>query len=58
MLKTKIFFGGFCRDRADDQFNKWSEENPDVRVVNVSYQHVRGGEHSILVVYTEAEDAD
>ena len=58
ILKVKLFHGGYCRGSVEDKFNEWSKNNPNIGVVDIKYQYVQGGEHSLLVVYTEVEDAD
>lgn len=55
-MKASIFFGDVYQDAAG-KFNDWTEENPNIDIVNVIYQHpgTSGSwySHSICVFYKE-----
>lgn len=52
MYKAKTFFGT-SRCKADDDFNEWSKDNPDIEILNFKYQQARCGDHSICILYKE-----
>lgn len=52
MYKAKLFFGT-AGGRADDKFNEWIEDNPDIEILNFKYHQARYGDHSICILYKE-----
>lgn len=53
-MKCKIFFcsGNVCDKHADEKFNEWIKEHPQITITNVQYQQ-NGNGHSIAVFYKE-----
>ena len=52
MIRCVIFFGNRVHT-ADEQFDEWSEQHPDVAVWDAQYQQTSSNEHSICVFYEE-----
>lgn len=52
MYKTKIFFG-VSSNKADDKFNEWAEDNPNIEILKFKYYQARYGDHSICILYKE-----
>lgn len=51
-VKSKIFFGTKTAISADEQFNTWIAENPDVKIIEFKYQHTTSNwHHSICILY-------
>lgn len=50
--KFKIFMGN-SEHTADIKANKWLEDNPYIKIVDMKYQQVRFGDHSICILYEE-----
>lgn len=58
MYKTKICSGcfhglGTVVKSADEEFNEWSKEHPDIEIIKFVYKHTRYGDHSIAILYKE-----
>ena len=53
--RSKIFFGNANGTRADDLFNDWIKEHPDILIQEFRYQQARYGDHSIAILYEEYE---
>lgn len=53
--RSKIFFGNARGPTADDLFNNWLEEHPDILIREFRYQQARYGDHSIAILYEEYE---
>lgn len=56
MYQTKIFSGCFNNSggqaiTADDKFNEWVKDNPNIEIIDFVYRHTRYGDHSIAVLY-------
>lgn len=60
MIKCKIFNGAFGLDslNADEKFNQWITEHPNIDVLEFKYCHSRYGTHSICILYKEKKDND
>jgi hypothetical protein len=59
--KTKIFFGTSSNcfyDNADEQFNKWIEEHPNIEILKFKYEQARYGDHSICILYQEVDNGE
>ena len=52
MQRFKIFVGNY-NNTADEEANKWLEENPNVEIVEMRYQQARCGDHSICILYNK-----
>lgn len=50
---AKIFYGAFGQNRptADELFNEWIAENPNVEIIKFRYAQARFGDHSIAILY-------
>lgn len=50
---AKIFYGAFGRNcpTADELFNEWIAENPNVEIIKFRYAQARSGDHSIAILY-------
>ena len=60
MIKCKIFNGAFGLDslNADEKFNQWITEHPNIDVLEFKYCLSRYGAHSICILYKEKKDND
>lgn len=50
MYQTKIFMGTGS-DQADDKFNAWIQDHPDIEIIEFRYQQARYSDHSIAILY-------
>ena len=58
MYKTKIFLGNGLH-KADDEFNSWSTNNPNIKILNFEYrQQRRNFDHSICILYKELDNKE
>lgn len=50
---SKIFYGAFAQSRksADELFNEWILDNPNVEIIDFRYAQARMGDHSIAILY-------
>lgn len=50
---AKTFYGAFTQSRktADELFNEWIVENPNVEIIYFRYAQARMGYHSIAILY-------
>lgn len=50
---SKIFYGAFGQScpTADELFNEWIAENPNVEIIKFRYAQARFGDHSIAILY-------
>lgn len=55
---AKTFYGAFAQSRktADELFNEWIVENPNVEIIYFRYAQSRMGDHSIAILYKVVED--
>lgn len=53
MYKAKIFIGMNIAGKADEKFNSWIENHPDIYILQFEYQQTAHGEHSICILYKE-----
>lgn len=59
MYQVKIFagtfrsFGGQQSKHADDYFNEWITNHPNIEIIKFKYQQSRYGDHSIAILYKE-----
>ena len=67
MYQTKIFRGSFSKNlatneyypTADELFNEWIIEHPNIKIIEFEYRHdTRGGCHSICILYKEEKIND
>lgn len=57
-IKFKIFFGTISLQlnkgmTADEKANEWITANPDIDILQMEYQDVPNGSHSICIMYKE-----
>ncbi len=55
MYKFKIFFGNHTMQSADEKLNQWLKEHPRASVIEWQYSQARMGDHSICILYKEAD---
>lgn len=59
MYQVKIFagsfhgFGGQQPKSADDYFNEWITDHPNIEIIKFKYQQSKHGDHSIAILYKE-----
>lgn len=63
MYKSKIFHGSFGNlggytEKADDKFNEWIKEQPNIEIIEFKYMHSRYGDHSIAILYIDKTKED
>lgn len=53
--QAKTFYGAFSQSRktADELFNEWIAEHPNVEIIFFRYAQARYGDHSIAILYKE-----
>lgn len=54
MVQFKIFTGSYgtaMGTTADVKANEWLKNNKDVSILDMKYQQVRFGDHSICIMY-------
>lgn len=54
MQRFKIFMGTE-KSPADIKANKWLEENPNVKIIDMKYDQERYGDHSICILYKNSK---
>ena len=57
MMYCKIFFGDIY-SRADVQFNQFVEDNPDIVITHMTYQHAGQRDHSICILYDVQDESE
>lgn len=61
MYQSKIFHRNFNTtinekiQTADEGFNEWMKEHPNVKINSLDYRHTTHGNHSILIIYNEED---
>lgn len=59
MYQCIIFSSSFSSEEtADDMFNEWIKEHPNIEIINFRYQQSRYGDHSICILYKEEKKND
>lgn len=58
MYHTKLFVGCFNNvggpaKSADDKFNEWINDHPNIEIEKFVYRHTNYGDHSIAILYKE-----
>lgn len=59
MYQVKIFdgsfhgFGGQKPKYADDYFNEWITDHPNIEIIKFKYQQSKYRDHSIAILYKE-----
>lgn len=55
MIKCKLFNGSFGLNSitADEKFNQWMHEHPNIDILEFKYFQARYGDHSICILYKE-----
>lgn len=50
---AKTFYGAFGQScpTADELFNEWIAEHPNVEIIKFRYAQARYGDHSIAILY-------
>ena len=57
MYKIKMFSQESYRESLEKQFNRWSEANPEVVVLDLKYQ-INNGTHYLCVGYDDCNFKD
>lgn len=52
MTKFKVFIGTID-EKADENLNKWLEQNKNIEIIDFKFQQARYGDHSICIMYKE-----
>lgn len=55
MLKTKVFLGT-VNHQADERFNYWIVDHPNISILSFEYKMTRFGDHAICILYEEKND--
>lgn len=55
---SKIFYGAFGQSgpTADELFNEWIAENPNIEIIQFCYSQARMDDHSIAILYKVNSD--
>lgn len=58
MYKAKTFNGNFNVNStsADEKFNKWINDHPNIHIIEFKYEQARYGDHSICILYKDNID--
>lgn len=58
MYKAKTFNGNFNVNStsADEKFNKWINDHPNIHIIEFKYKQAHCGDHSICILYKDNID--
>ena len=57
MYKTKIFLGTSLNP-ADEKFNKWIIDNPNIEILEFKYTQQERFNHSICILYKDLDNKE